>query len=119
MNNNSNVLVHHGIKGQRWGVRRYQNEDGSLTAAGKKREEKTDSKTTAPNNERKKNIAKKIAIGSGIAVGSIATVAAVNAGKKFIGKYLALNIIDYIFGDSDGTRPMSLGKYREYSKYFK
>lgn len=30
-------LQHHGIKGQRWGVRRYQNEDGSLTSAGKKR----------------------------------------------------------------------------------
>ena len=30
-------IKHHGIKGQKWGVRRYQNEDGSLTAAGKKR----------------------------------------------------------------------------------
>lgn len=30
-------LWHHGIKGQRWGVRRYQNADGSLTAAGQKR----------------------------------------------------------------------------------
>ena len=30
-------LSHHGILGQKWGVRRYQNADGSLTAAGKKR----------------------------------------------------------------------------------
>lgn len=30
------TLVHHGILGQKWGVRRYQNEDGSLTALGKK-----------------------------------------------------------------------------------
>lgn len=30
-------LYHHGIKGQRWGVRRYQNKNGSLTPAGKKR----------------------------------------------------------------------------------
>lgn len=28
------ILVHHGIKGQRWGVRRYQNPDGTYTAAG-------------------------------------------------------------------------------------
>ena len=30
-------LAHHGIKGQNWGVRRYQNEDGTLTAEGKAR----------------------------------------------------------------------------------
>lgn len=30
-------LVHHGIKGQKWGVRRFENEDGTLTPAGKKR----------------------------------------------------------------------------------
>ena len=33
-------LKHWGIKGQRWGVRRYQNKDGSLTPAGKKRYDK-------------------------------------------------------------------------------
>lgn len=30
-------LAHHGIKGMKWGVRRFRNEDGSLTAAGKNR----------------------------------------------------------------------------------
>lgn len=30
-------LYHYGIKGQKWGVRRYQNDDGSLTPSGKKR----------------------------------------------------------------------------------
>ena len=35
MNNN---LQHHGIKGQKWGIRRFQNKDGSLTPAGRKRQ---------------------------------------------------------------------------------
>jgi len=33
-------MYHHGIRGQKWGVRRYQNKDGSLTPAGRKRADK-------------------------------------------------------------------------------
>ena len=35
--NNDQHLSHHCIKGQKWGIRRYQNEDGTLTDAGKAR----------------------------------------------------------------------------------
>ena len=34
---NNNELMHYGIKGQKWGVRRYHNKDGTLTSAGKKK----------------------------------------------------------------------------------
>lgn len=34
---NKTYLVHHGIKDQRWGVRRFQNRDGTLTPLGKRR----------------------------------------------------------------------------------
>ena len=37
-------LCHWGIKGMKWGVRRYQNEDGTLTEAGRRRLEKADYK---------------------------------------------------------------------------
>lgn len=42
------VLIHYGILGMKWGVRRYQNKDGSLTSAGKKRYSNNDDIKEAP-----------------------------------------------------------------------
>ena len=53
----NNELYHHGIKGQRWGVRRFQNEDGSLTNAGEQRYNSGNNqytKVTATSSDRKK-----------------------------------------------------------------
>lgn len=55
-------LEHHGVKGMKWGVRRYQNSDGSLTSAGKKRA--GDSLTAQQRTERNKKIAR---VGMGVA----------------------------------------------------
>lgn len=52
---NENMFAHYGIRGMKWGVRRYQNKDGSLTPAGRKRysddgQTKTPSKTSTTKN---------------------------------------------------------------------
>ena len=56
-------IAHHGIKGQKWGVRRFQNADGSLTKAGKERYNEQNSSDSSDNHENQKfhlteNIAK-------------------------------------------------------------
>ena len=55
-------LAHHGVKNQRWGVRRFQNYDGSLTEKGKRRmktlqgkSDKLDAKKAKLNSPRKVN----------------------------------------------------------------
>lgn len=54
-------LSHHGILGQKWGIRRYQNADGTLTEAGRKRLDKKDAKWAHKNYDKiSKNVRKSV-----------------------------------------------------------
>lgn len=69
-------LEHFGVKGMKWGVRRYQNKDGSLTSRGKKkykRSEESEENEKERKARRKRNI--KIAVGVGVGVAAAAVAA--------------------------------------------
>lgn len=85
-------LYHHGVKGQRWGVRRYQNADGSLTPAGKSHYNSIASAITARRDARRKfNNAQMDLISARIRqVGAAGRVAATHLGGNEASKKSAL-----------------------------
>lgn len=58
MHDGEEFIEHHGIKGQKWGIRRFQYENGSYTEEGKKRYGRSDAKTQKSNYKRLLEISK-------------------------------------------------------------
>lgn len=87
----SDYIKHHGIRGQRWGVRRFQNKDGSLKPAGEKRyyedaeSARKDSKTTSSSTEtetKKKGLSDKQKKALKIGAAAVGTALAAYGGYK-------------------------------------
>lgn len=76
-------LQHHGVLGQKWGVRRYQNKDGSLTSAGRKHYADDSTPQKVQNGEKKSGNGKKIAAGATVVAGTVLTAYLL---KKYGGK---------------------------------
>ena len=75
-------LMHYGILGMKWGVRRYQNRDGSYTAAGKKRRRSGASSKSNQNDAKSRKIKKAVIVGAAVTAAALAAYGGYRVSKE-------------------------------------
>lgn len=112
------TLVHYGIKGQKWGIRRFQNKDGTLTAKGKARSNKDSNRDSSKSSMSDKiNSGKKAAINGIKKYGPVVAKSAAITALAAVGvPTVVLSVANYV---AFGQTPLrTLGLDSDYdSKY--
>lgn len=120
------TLCHYGIKGQKWGIRRFQRKDGTLTDKGRKRY--SDDGGNEPAAKRKGMSAstkKKLLVGAGIALATAATIYAIenpkvvkmplSAAKKLATESKATKVVSNVLKNSRTIDLMKKGAVKSAS----
>ena len=98
------TLMHHGIKGQKWGVRRYQDYDGSLKGRVKK------FYTNKDGTINKKRVAGTVAVGAGVATGLLVGQGLARNGGIGGAKKILTKTTKYAPVDMNGNKQLILKK---------
>lgn len=111
-----NELYHYGVKGQKWGVRRYQNKDGTLTAAGRKRLDKKSGEYLSPNRQANNTANRQKVANEYLRQQSAKNYnTTIDDAKSFMDKYATATATDLNIKDNSQVREYLINKFEKSS----